>query len=149
MPWKDKSKYQTEAYREYMRNYQRAWHQRHRAKRIMRVQERRDKLREFYKQLKENLACTQCGENHPATLQFHHLDPQTKDFNLATVVTEGYSIKRIKNEIAKCIVLCANCHAKLHYELARREQSSHQDNPIADVQHIEQRSNTSEEKDQA
>jgi hypothetical protein len=34
MPWKDKSKYRTEAYREYVRDYQRSWHQRNRAQRI-------------------------------------------------------------------------------------------------------------------
>lgn len=116
MPWKDKSKYKSEAYREYMRSYQRDWHQRHKAERVAKVRERKVKLKEFYKQLKENLECSQCGENHPAALHFHHLDPQQKDFNLATAMEHAYGIQRIKREIGKCIVLCANCHAKYHYD---------------------------------
>src|SRR5947209_14515506 len=71
MPYKDKSKYKSEAYQEYMRNYQRSWHQRNRARRIARVNERKARIWEFYNQ-KATLECSQCGENHPATLQFHH-----------------------------------------------------------------------------
>src|SRR6266480_2389018 len=63
-------------------------------------------------QLKATLECARCRENHPTTLQFHHCDPQKKDFNLSEAVREGYSIERIKKEVAKCTVLCANCHAK-------------------------------------
>jgi hypothetical protein len=57
MPWKDKSKYRTEAYREYMRDYQRSWHQRNRARRIAKVYERKERTLEFYNQLKATLEC--------------------------------------------------------------------------------------------
>ncbi len=119
MPYKDKSKYKSESYREYMRNYQRTWHQRNRTQRIAKVNERKQRIWEFYNKLKATLACSKCGENHPATLQFHHCDPEQKEFNLSEAVREGYSIERLKKEIAKCVVLCANCHAKEHYEQAR------------------------------
>jgi len=122
MPWKDKSKYRTEAYREYMRSYQRSWHQRNKARRIARIYERKERLWEFYNQLKATSECDHCGENHPATLEFHHRDPQKKEFNLGKAVSVGYSIERIKKEVAKCTVLCANCHAKEHYEWARRNK---------------------------
>ena len=122
MPYKDKYKYKSEAYREYMRNYQKSWHQRNRTRRIAKVHERKVRIWEFYNQLKATLKCARCGENHPATLQFHHCDPQKKDFNLSEAVREGYSIKRIKKEVAKCTVLCANCHAKEHYEWARQSK---------------------------
>jgi hypothetical protein len=124
MPYKDKSKYKSEAYREYMRNYQKSWHQRNRVRRIAKVYERKERILEFYNQLKATLECARCGENHPATLQFHHCDPQKKDFNLSEAVREGYSIERIKKEVAKCIVLCANCHAKEHYEWARQNKQA-------------------------
>ena len=116
MPWKDKSKYETEEYLEYKRDYQRAWHQEHKTKRNAKVYERRDKLREFYRQFKENSVCVQCGESHPAALHFHHRNPKEKDFNLAEMIRDGYGIERIKREIEKCVVLCANCHAKYHYD---------------------------------
>jgi hypothetical protein len=122
MLYKDKSKYKSEAYREYMRNYQKSWHQRNRAWRIAKVYERKARLWEFYTQLKATLECAQCGENHSATLQFHHRDPQKKDFNLSEAVCEGYSIERIKREVAKCTVLCANYHVNEHYEWARQSK---------------------------
>jgi hypothetical protein len=147
MPYKDKSKYKTEAYREYMRNYQRSWHQRNKARRIAKVYERKERIWEFYNQLKATLECAQCGENHPATLQFHHRDPQKKDFNLSEAVREGYSIERIKKEVAKCIVLCANCHAKEHYEWARRNQKSSAEGLAGQFLEVEQELAVSQEEE--
>lgn len=63
------------------------------------------------------IACLHCGEDHPATLDWHHEDPNTKEVNIATVIRLGWSKKRIEVEISKCIVLCANCHRKLHASL--------------------------------
>ncbi len=73
-------------------------------------------IRDFVTALKEELECEECGENHPATLDFHHLDPDEKEISIAQVVTRMWSIDRIEKEIDKCIVLCANCHRKLHYD---------------------------------
>ncbi len=147
MPYKDKSKYKSEAYREYMRNYQRSWHQRNRARRIAKVYERKERLWEFYNQLKATLECAQCGENHPATLQFHHRDPQKKDFNLSEAVREGYSIERIKKEVAKCTVLCANCHAKEHYEWARRNKEPSREGLAGQFLEVEQELAVSQEEE--
>ena len=58
-----------------------------------------------------------CGENHPACLDFHHKDKKDKSFNVAIMASSGYSIEKIKEEIAKCIVLCSNCHRKEHYKI--------------------------------
>lgn len=67
---------------------------------------------------KESLKCQQCGENHSACLDFHHRNPDEKEFNIAHS-TGGCSIETIMNEIVKCDVLCANCHRKLHYSLKK------------------------------
>jgi hypothetical protein len=147
MPYKDKSKYKSDAYREYMRNYQRSWHQRNRARRIAKVYERKERLWEFYNQLKSTLECAQCGENHPATLQFHHRDPQKKDFNLSEAVREGYSIERIKREVAKCTVLCANCHAKEHYEWARRNKEPSKEGLAGQFLAVERELSVSQEEE--
>jgi hypothetical protein len=147
MPYKDKNKYKSEAYQEYMRNYQRSWHQRNRAKRIAQVYERKEQLWKFYNQLKATLECAQCGENHPATLQFHHLDPQKKDFNLSEAVRQGYGFERIKREIAKCAVLCANCHAKLHYEWARKSKKPVQEGFAGQFIEIEMALSVSQEEE--
>lgn len=55
--------------------------------------------------------CRLCGFNaHPSALQFHHLDPSSKEFHLSQ---EGFTraISRMRSEAKKCILLCANCHA--------------------------------------
>jgi hypothetical protein len=57
--------------------------------------------------------CYQCGEKHPAALDFHHIDPSIKSFNISTAITSK-TIAGLQEEIKKCVVICANCHRKLH-----------------------------------
>lgn len=62
-------------------------------------------------------SCVKCGYNKSNNaLQFHHLDPTTKEFGIAE---HGHckSWERVKVELDKCILLCANCHAETHEEL--------------------------------
>lgn len=75
---------------------------------------RRREIASWFGELKSQLACSQCGENHPACLQFHHREPSTKEMSLADAVRRGWSRERILAEAAKCLVLCANCHMKHH-----------------------------------
>lgn len=62
--------------------------------------------------------CLYCGETHPAVLDFHHL--QDKEHAIGSLTNRNNltdKIKKlIKEEIKKCIVLCSNCHRKLHWE---------------------------------
>lgn len=64
-------------------------------------------------QYKRDHGCRLCGETDPACLDFHHRDPAAKAFPIAN------SHKRrdhtaLLAEMEKCIILCANCHRKLH-----------------------------------
>ncbi len=124
MPFKDKSRYQSEEWKEYQRNYQRSWHQRHKAKRLARIYEKKAATYEYVQGIKSQLRCADCGERHPAALQFHHLNSEDKMFNIADAVRNGVSLDRIKKEISKCIVLCANCHAIRHYNMRNQKQTS-------------------------
>jgi hypothetical protein len=45
-------------------------------------------------------------------LDFHHVDPSTKEFDFTKGQT--YSYERQKREAEKCILICANCHRELH-----------------------------------
>jgi len=54
-----------------------------------------------------------CGETEPCCLSYHH-ENGDKTGNISDMVNRGYGINRIQKEIDKCIVLCLNCHAKLH-----------------------------------
>ena len=57
--------------------------------------------------------CTQCGyAGSLAALQFHHVDPATKRFAIAARgVTR--SLATAREEAAKCVLICANCHAEV------------------------------------
>src|SRR6202049_289562 len=118
MPLKDR--YQSEKWKEYQRN----WHQRHKAKRLAKVYERKAAIHEYIQSIKNQLCCADCGERHPATLQFHHLNSEDKTFTIGDAVNRGFSLDRIKKEINKCIVLCANSHAIRHYNMRKKNQTS-------------------------
>lgn len=64
--------------------------------------------------------CRECGESRVGCLGFHHLDPTAKEIELSVAIHAGWSKKRLERELAKCIVLCGNCHAKLHWNERRR-----------------------------
>ena len=43
-------------------------------------------------------------------LEFHHKDPNTKFKSVCHMVHQGYSLKRIMQEIEKCVLVCKKCH---------------------------------------
>ena len=54
--------------------------------------------------------CTDCGYNkHPAALEFDHLPGTEKLFNIGEEIGNR-SVESLWTEIAKCDVVCANCH---------------------------------------
>ena len=56
--------------------------------------------------------CEICGYNkNIAALEFHHLDPSQKDF---TISDTSRNKEKLKIELDKCILVCANCHRELH-----------------------------------
>lgn len=73
---------------------------------------------------KVSKGCANCPEKHPACLEFHHLDPSKKEYNISGYRRRG-GLKYIQKEIDKCIVLCSNCHRKLHYELNKNQENVH------------------------
>lgn len=59
--------------------------------------------------------CQRCGyDKCPAALQFHHIKPADKEFGISD---KGLcrSAETMTAEAKKCLLLCANCHAELHY----------------------------------
>ncbi len=76
---------------------------------------RADKRAQLAK-LKSERGCSQCPENHPACLHFHHTDIASKKNSVNKLVSQDRSWKVISEEMEKCIILCANCHAKLHWK---------------------------------
>src|SRR5438874_1769710 len=56
--------------------------------------------------------CVDCKEQDPVVLQFDHSDPSLKSAEVAVLFRRGVCWRRIKAEIDKCLVRCANCHQR-------------------------------------
>ena len=59
--------------------------------------------------------CEICGyDKCIAALEFHHIDPSQKEFRLG----DGYgrTLEDFLKETDKCMLICADCHAELHYK---------------------------------
>lgn len=74
----------------------------------------RAKMKKWWREYKLTLKC-ECGEDHPACLEFHHKDPVTKEKTLSMAAGQGWGKKRILEEVSKCKIVCANCHRKMHW----------------------------------
>lgn len=75
---------------------------------------RQESMREWIAAYKTQRGCQHCGITDHRVLAFHHRDPATKAFNIGR--TSNSNFERFLAEIAKCDVLCMNCHTLLHYE---------------------------------
>ena len=63
-------------------------------------------------------ACRLCGfAEYAGALQFHHVDPTTKAFQLGGRGLTR-SIEALRAEARKCVLLCANCHAMVEAGVA-------------------------------
>lgn len=78
----------------------------------------RDKYQEkkvIVQQWKTELCCAKCGESRGYVLDYHHIDPSQKEDTIARMISNNYTLDKVKQEIEKCICLCANCHREFHY----------------------------------
>lgn len=77
------------------------------------VQRCKSSRRDRFNEWKATLVCSQCGENSTCCLDFHHLDPSLKEIGIARAL-DHWAWSRLMAEVDKCVVLCANCHRKVH-----------------------------------
>ena len=111
MPIKDK-----ERRKEKNREYQKKYYEKNKEYYIVKSAERKKRIKNDFDEYKSTLKCSKCGENHVACLDFHHLNPEEKEFSFYNLKKYAWGKEKIERELNKCIVLCANCHRKLHYE---------------------------------
>lgn len=94
---------------------QRKFYANNREQVIAEVMQRQSRIRDYVRSAKDR-PCADCGECYPFyVMQFDHVRG-TKEFNLARASQHGYGQVRVRDEIAKCDVVCANCHAIRTYE---------------------------------
>lgn len=68
--------------------------------------------KEYLESVRRNGKCFDCGESNYVLLQFHHRDGKEK---YTIGMYTRWSLGRLKEEIAKCDILCANCHIIRHH----------------------------------
>lgn len=72
----------------------------------------RDRFVAWLNSLKDNKPCTDCGNIFRWwVLQWDHLPQYKKDFNISEVRSKQYSKDKVLKEVAKCELVCANCHS--------------------------------------
>lgn len=75
-----------------------------------RQRDRRGKLKQHIQKIKQEAPCTDCGENYPYwIMEFDHTG-DNKTFNISGAGIKLVSMEELIAEIAKCEVVCANCH---------------------------------------
>lgn len=95
------------------REYNREYYQRDRLRHIAETRQRQKLTNDKVVALKLAKGCEKCGYKKCArALQYHHL--RDKKYEVAKMVAQGRSMTAIYEEIAKCILVCANCHAEIH-----------------------------------
>ncbi len=80
--------------------------------------EYRDRYRKKINEIKSS-GCTNCEEKEPCCIDFHHIDESNKLGDVATMAAHLKKWEVVQKEIDKCVLLCANCHRKLHAGLLR------------------------------
>lgn len=89
------------------REYHKEYYRQHRKQ----ILENNHKRLVFIQGIKESSGCVICGETDPCCLEFHHLNPDEKELQVSE---QHNNLERVLKEIEKCIVVCSNCHRKIH-----------------------------------
>ena len=80
---------------------------------VQAVSKRRKKIRKMAVKYKGG-KCIFCGySKYVGALDFHHAENDGTNFGISA---KGYtrSWERVRRELDKCIIVCANCHRELH-----------------------------------
>ncbi len=87
------------------------WYPKNRSKHIGYVKNLKEKLASFIEDYKKTRVCMDCGfkgSKCPQVLEFDHL--RDKKFEISLHKRYILSLDRLKEEIEKCELVCANCH---------------------------------------
>ena len=125
------SKQYRESHKDNVREYKKNYLKKHpiskekiKAYRKLFIDKKRKLLNRYCNFVKYISKCNLCFESNTSCLDFHHKNPQEKTASVSQYSSFGFSIKKIRTEIKKCVVLCSNCHRKQHYSATRHNNLS-------------------------
>ena len=131
--------------KEHYKEYKRAWYAKNKERvDILRKQWCKDNKERYHLAIKNSktrkkakwlefiqkyvdLTCFRCGYNKwKAAIEFHHRDPKDKLFEITEVLHQGWGMSsenmlKLKQELEKVDVVCANCHREIHEESKVKE----------------------------
>ena len=117
--WKQRGKKRSSHCKECHKGITHRYYRENRADYMRLGRERKRKNREHnrkrVRQLQSSTPCMDCGQHfHFAAMQFDHVRGEKRE-NVSTLINEGHGPEIIDAEIAKCDLVCANCHAVRTY----------------------------------
>lgn len=107
MPYKD-----PEQRKAYSKAYRRTYTAQQRADLIRRKKESIARAQDFITRVLSEQPCVDCGEDDLVVLDFDHLPEFKKTAGISKMVRNGVGLKKLMDEVAKCEVVCANCHRR-------------------------------------
>jgi hypothetical protein len=100
--------------------YDAAYWRRTRAERLRQRKLRRQERAAWYRGLKEEKPCADCGVSyHHTAMHWDHLPGVDKTREVSNLLRKGLRRRTILEEIAKCELVCANCHAVRTFDRLR------------------------------
>lgn len=103
--------------KEYYRQKSKEHYKKYKEQYSARNKEQRARTKNIILEAKSS-GCFVCDEAEPACLDFHHI--KGKDMIVSAML--GMNDTRVKEEIAKCVIVCANCHRKIHAGIIKIEE---------------------------
>lgn len=103
--------------------WKREYYQKHREEYIARALRQKERLKAVYREAKDG-PCADCGLRHPHyVMDFDHREGETKLFNVSELNAHRWvSIQQLEAEIAKCDLVCSNCHrVRTHQRRCRKQ----------------------------
>jgi hypothetical protein len=110
VPYKD-----PEVKKQKHREYSRKHYELNKEVAIEKAKKQKKAFRTKWMEYKQSMCCTNCGFDHPAAIDFHHVNPSPEDKKLFTLLRRNNFTAALK-EVEKCVPLCANCHRIHHYD---------------------------------
>ena len=100
-----------------------------RDKNVARQRNRRRTISDYFQKVKQETPCADCGENYPYwMMDFDHLGD--KEFQISSYRHQGKTFDDVKKEIAKCDVVCANCHRNRTHSRRKFSETNSQFNDV-------------------